>query len=800
MSVTRTTDTTGAADRGHWGRGAGRPLRAALTLPLRLSGAGARRLGRAGRVLRGWWGLTLGVLVAAAVLLGPAGGARWLGHEATLVSHRTMTTATEVYQSAYVAVAWPPANAALWLDSLHHRGGQRATGRRSGQRATSRRAQGPHLPALPAFPQVSWPSWWRHGATWRYNLLQRPGQRATRRLIMGELAGGSALILLLVVANRLSARRLRRGQLTSSTVHGDAALATWKDLAPLRARPAQERVVLGTLRHRLRSREHALTGEEQYTNTLLVGLMGSGKSVIIKGNLLRERTRSIAVIDPKGEHFAATAGALGRTHDVFRVSFIEGVESCGWNPLATCQDFLSAKAFAEVWISNTGDDMKTPFWRNTASLLITASVLHLNAVAARTGTVATLPELADFLTRNDINVIEKALRGSPGPEAVTAAGQYLKNLEQDPRLRANIASDFHPRFDLLNAPHIRAVTGGDDVRPAMLADPARRPVALFIAMPVGSGRLLRPLTALLFRQLFLTLLDIAGRSPGQELPRHVMLHLDELGTVGEIPDLSDYLNVGRQARIGATGGIQVLSQLRKQYGNDGALALLGAFSTKVALKASGEEAEYFSKESGQTTVQQRSASASGKKGSGNPDQNGETVSETGRRLLLPDQLRRMPAGQMLVLRSGEKPFMLRVQQWWRMPALRAAARLPLPGPRPELQPSPAPVAATSAPAPLRPTTATPAALAPARKPIQLVAPRATAAAAPVDQPAATSEATASVPPLAAPTAPPPIPASAKVAVEAPRRAAATGTTTPVPLAPAARRPEEGKPLKWTGLP
>jgi len=791
MSVTRTTDnTTGAADRGRGGHGAERSLRAAVALPLRWGGAGARRLGRAVRVLRGWWGLTLGVLVAVAVLLGPGGGTRWLGHEATLVSHRTMTTATGVYQSAYVAVAWPPANAALWLDALHHRGEQHATGRRGGQRATGHRAQGPHLPALPAFPQVSWPSWWRHGATWRYDLLQRPGQRATRRLIMGELGGGSVLILLLVVANRLSARRKRRGQLASSTVHGDAALATWKDLAPLRTRPAQERVVLGALRHRLRSREIALTGEEQYTNTLLVGLMGSGKSVIIKGNLLRERTRSIAVIDPKGEHFAATAGALARTHDVFRVSFIEGVESCGWNPLATCQDFLSAKAFAEVWISNTGDDVKTPFWRNTASLLITAAVLHLNAVAAQKGTVTTLPALADFLTRNDINAIEKALRGSPGPEAVTAAGQYLKNLEQDPRLRANIASDFHPRFDLLNAPHIRAVTGGDDVRPAMLADLSRQPVALFIAMPVGSGRLLRPLTALLFRQLFLTLLDIAGRSPGQELPRPVMLHLDELGTVGEIPDLSDYLNVGRQARIGATGGIQLLSQLRKQYGNDGALALLGAFSTKVALKVTGEEAEYFSKESGQTTVQQRSASASGKKGPGNPDQNGETVSETGRRLLLPDQLRRMPAGQMLVLRSGEKPFMLRVQRWWRVPALRAAARLPVPGPRPDPQVSPASVAAPAAPAPIKPAAAMPAPAPPARRPIQPVAP----SAPPVDQPAA--------PPAAAAPAPPPapIPAPTKATVEAPHRTSTDGATTPAPLAPAARRLEEGKPLKWTGLP
>ncbi len=785
MNVTSTTDATSTTDTRR-SRGS---LRTAAALPLRWGGAGARRLGRAVRVLRGWWGLTLGLLVAAAVLLGPAGGARWLGHEATLASHMAMTTATGVYQSAYVAVAWPPANAALWLDALHHRGGQRATGRHSGQRATGRRAQGPHL-ALPAFPQVSWPSWWRHGATWRYDLLQRPGQRATRRLIMGELGGGGALILLLVAANRLSARRKRRGQLASSTVHGDAALATWKDLAPLRVRPTQERVVLGALRHRLRSREHALTGEEQYTNTLLVGLMGSGKSVIIKGNLLRERTRSIAVIDPKGEHFAATAGALARTHDVFRVSFIEGVESCGWNPLATCQDFLSAKAFAEVWISNTGDDVKTPFWRNTASLLITAAVLHLNAVAAQKGMVATLPALADFLTRNDINAIEKALLGSPGPEAVKAAGQYLKNLEQDPRLRANIASDFHPRFDLLNASHIRAVTGGDDVRPAMLADPSRRPVALFIALPVGSGRLLRPLTALLFRQLFLTLLDIAGRSPGQELPRHVMLHLDELGTVGEIPDLSDYLNVGRQARIGATGGIQLLSQLRKQYGNDGALALLGAFSTKVALKVTGEEAEYFSKESGQTTVQQRSASASGKKGPGNPDQNGETVSETGRRLLLPDQLRRMPAGQMLVLRSGEKPFMLRVQRWWRVPALRAAARLPAPGPRPDPQPSSASVAAPFAPAPIKPAAAMPAPAPPAGRPIQPVAP----SAPPVDQPAAPSAAAAPAPP------PAPIPAPTKAAGKAPRRAAPDGATTPVPLAPVARRLEEGKPLKWTGLP
>jgi len=119
MSVTSTTDTTSTTEPRRRGRGIGQSLRRAVALPLHWSGAGVRRLGRAVRVLRGWWGLTLGVLVAAAVLLGPAGGARWIAHEATLVRHDASVKATAAYHAAYVAVAWPAANGALWLDALH---------------------------------------------------------------------------------------------------------------------------------------------------------------------------------------------------------------------------------------------------------------------------------------------------------------------------------------------------------------------------------------------------------------------------------------------------------------------------------------------------------------------------------------------------------------------------------------------------------------------------------------------------------------------------------------------------------
>jgi len=647
------------------GSGAGR---LALRAP-RLARAGFLATFRAGRhllvralwLLRGWAGLLVGLFVAVA--LGPLGGWRWIAAQATAAYWHVAAAVTLAYQTAYAAVAWPAADGLQALHDLrawHYKG------------------------PVPTFHLASWGFWMRNGGAWRYAMLQRPRAASVRALMPLELGGSGVLLALVVVLFVVLRARARAGQLTPSDVHGDARLATWREIVAFRPKAGDPCVFLGLARHRFARAVVALVDEQQYVNTLLVGKMGSGKSVLIKGNLLREDgSRSVVAIDPKGELFADTAGALARHHDVYRLDFRDAARSCGWNPLAICQDYLSARQFADVWIANTGQDVKTPYWANTAALLITASVLHLNAVATQKGTVATLPELADFLTQTDIDRIEETLKKSPGPKACEIAGQYLHNVSGNATLRASISSEFHPRFALLNAESVRGVTGRDDIRPAALVDTTRRPTALYIALPPGRDGLFKPLTAVLFAQFFTTLLDIASVSPGSHLPRPVMLNLDELGTVGEIPGLAGILNVTRQPRIAALGAVQVIAQFRDTYG-DGAEAILAAFATQIALKVNDKDAEYFSKECGQTTVLQRNASAQKDHGRGRPDRTAAAMTEVPRRLLLPDQIQRMRKREMLVLTTDMHPFKLRQQLWWRVTALRRLGKLPTPGPVPQV--------------------------------------------------------------------------------------------------------------------
>ncbi len=657
------------------GRGAGRLARRAP----QLAHSGVRATVRTGRLLlaralwllRGWAGLIAGLLVAVA--LGPYNRWRWIAAQATVAYWHVAAAVTLAYQTAYAAVAWPAADGLQALHDLrawHYKG------------------------PVPTFHLASWGFWMRNGGAWRYAMLQRPRAASVRALMPLEMGGSGVLLALLTILFVVLRARARAGQLTPSTVHGDARLATWREIMAFRPKAGDPCVFLGLARRRFARAAVALVGEQQYVNTLLVGKMGSGKSVLIKGNLLREDgSRSVVAIDPKGELFADTAGALARRHDVYRLDFRDAARSCGWNPLAICQEYLSARQFADVWIANTGQDVKTPYWANTAALLITASVLHLNAVAAQKGTVATLPELADFLTQTDIDKIEETLKKSPGPKACEIAGQYLHNVSGNAMLRASISSEFHPRFALLNAESVRGVTGRDDIRPAALVDTTRRPTALYIALPPGRDGLFKPLTAVLFTQFFTTLLDIASMSPGSHLPRPVMLSLDELGTVGDIPGLAGMLNVTRQPQIAALGAVQVIAQFRDTYG-DGAEALLAAFATQIALKVNDKDAEYFSKECGQTTVLQRNASAQKDYGRGRPDRTAAAMTEVPRRLLLPDQIQRMRKREMLVLTTDMHPFKLRQQQWWRVTALRRLGKLPTPGPVPQVPTPPTPTPTT----------------------------------------------------------------------------------------------------------
>ena len=185
-----------------------------------------------------------------------------------------------------------------------------------------------------------------------------------RQLVTLE-AWTAPLLALVLAAKPLLALTAGLGRLRPGTGHGSARLASGRELRALRPRRGGAGLRLGTVG----ARAVALPEKEVYEHVLVVGPPGSGKSSgLILPNILAERgTRSLVIVDPKSELLALSRGAVSRHSEVWVVNFLDPEGSHGYNPLAMVDSYLSAEAFAECWITNTGRSSKEPFWLRPVS-------------------------------------------------------------------------------------------------------------------------------------------------------------------------------------------------------------------------------------------------------------------------------------------------------------------------------------------------------------------------------------------------------------------------------------------------
>jgi len=762
-------------------RGA-RALVRALALTLR------RLLARALGLLRGWAGLLAGTLVALILWLGPLAGARWLAGQATALYHHAAAVVTLWYQTAYDAVAWP---AATGLTAL---------------RATQAWAHHGLHGLAPTIHTTPWAYWMRHGAGWRYAALHSPSGAPVRAAIPVELA--SALGLLALCAVFIMIGRRKRGlDPTRRNTYGGARWQTWDELRARRARPGD--LVLGTARRGLRRITVGIPAALLAEGVAICAPNGLGKSnAIYKGQLLAaDSAVDYVATDPKGEHWAQTAAAMARTHDVYRLDMQTPAASVTWAPLSLERTQAQAEAWAAAWLRNTtpaGSAPAVAYFEQALILLIAAGVAHVHAVAAAAGrATGTLGELVDLLLQPTIERIEARLLKTPGG-IPPAAGQFLGLIKEHKDLRTSIPSGLAPRLSTLTDAAVRAVVGGAGTLDLdRLGRRGRRPVALYIVTPVGD-RTLRPLVGGLFTTLFRVLMDRARTLPGGALEREVRLLLDEFGTMGAVPDAPDRFNVLRQVRVSRVLSFQMRSQLVEDYDETGAEALVESCNALAWLGGTrGKDAQWASETVGKRTVLAYSEGDSAARGvfGRRPERDSRSASEAGVPLLFPEDLHASSRRRIVVSVREARPMDLRTRPFYTVRALRRLAQLPAPlASREAPVPAPRPVAPATTPA------LAPALAAPVETPVP---PPARVVLAPPPSPARAAA------PAVTPRAPvrvvaQPVPATPSPVATAPAATtAAAATTDPDPpvivfAARPARLPtapvKHGTAYDWTGLP
>ena len=157
------------------------------------------------------------------------------------------------------------------------------------------------------------------------------------------------------------------------------------------------------------------------------------------------------------------------------------------------------------------------------------------------------------------------------------------------------------------------------------------------------------MVSLLIQQLYREILVIADEHGGA-LPNRVMFYTDELGTFPKIEGLESMFSAGRSRKISIVAIIQSFAQLEQTYGKEGQeiitdntqLTVFGGFAPN------SQSAEVLSKALGEQTVQSGSVS--------HGKDNSSSLQMIGRPLMTVDELKAMPKGQFVVMKTGTHPM------------------------------------------------------------------------------------------------------------------------------------------------
>ena len=166
------------------------------------------------------------------------------------------------------------------------------------------------------------------------------------------------------------------------------------------------------------------------------------------------------------------------------------------------------------------------------------------------------------------------------------------------------------------------------------------------------------MVSLLIQQLYREILTIADENGGT-LNNRVMFYCDELGTFPKIDGLESMFSAGRSRKISIVAIIQSFAQLEQKYGKEGQeiitdntqLTVFGGFAPN------SQSAEVLSKALGEQTVQTGSVSQ-GKESS-------RSIQMIGRPLMTVDELKSMPKGQFIVMKTGTHPMISKLKLYFK---------------------------------------------------------------------------------------------------------------------------------------
>lgn len=182
--------------------------------------------------------------------------------------------------------------------------------------------------------------------------------------------------------------------------------------------------------------------------------------------------------------------------------------------------------------------------------------------------------------------------------------------------------------------------------------------ALFIIMPEENPATFF-MISLIIQQMYREILSVADENGGK-LKNRCVFFCDEYGTLPKIESAEMMFSASRSRRLQIVPIIQSFSQLERNYGKEGAeiiidntqLTIFGGFAPQSS------SAEVLSKALGSRTVMSGSVSRS-------KNDPSESLQMIERPLMTPDELKSMPKGQFVVMKTGFYPMKVKLKLFFK---------------------------------------------------------------------------------------------------------------------------------------
>ena len=185
-----------------------------------------------------------------------------------------------------------------------------------------------------------------------------------------------------------------------------------------------------------------------------------------------------------------------------------------------------------------------------------------------------------------------------------------------------------------------------------------RKSAIFVILPEEDpGKFF--MVSLIIQQLYREILSVADENGGK-LKNRCVFFADEFGTIPKIESAEMMFSASRSRRLQLVPIIQSFAQLEKNYGKEGAEIIVDNTQDILfgGFAPNSSSAEVLSKALGSRTVLSGSVSRS----KNDPAQSLQMIE---RPLLTPDELKSLPKGEFIVMKTGVHPMRTRLKLYFK---------------------------------------------------------------------------------------------------------------------------------------